>query len=80
MLQALDTIDTGSNLNDSHVFAWGNDSYSSAKYYKFIFFTVSQEWHSSTYLEIQMSPKAQGIYGIHTLNNLKPALTGFNYQ
>ena len=37
MLQALDTIDTGSNLNDSHVFAWGNDSYSSAKYYKFIF-------------------------------------------
>ena len=45
MVQTLNDVDTDSNLDDSHVFAWGNKSYSSAKYYKFIF---SQSPHNTT--------------------------------
>ena len=40
--QILDSVDHDSLENDSHIFSWGNKTYTSAKYYNFIFARAPQ--------------------------------------
>ena len=57
MLPLLDGVDIDSDTNDSHLFAWGNAVYTSAKYYNFIFPQMPQNTTLSLIWQSKCLPK-----------------------